>query len=584
MELGGLFMAGLRFDTSAIIYVNALFILSYILPFSFRQKQWYKNAQLFYFLVFNFLALLLELIDVGFYSYAFKRSVGSDIQMIINSAQVTPRYVFEYWYLTLVLLLSLWGMYFLYKKTSLKPPEIDPPFWKHLLVFMIAIPIGIIAARGGIQLRPIMPITATDYVKDMRLAPLVSNTTLSIIFSAQQKSLEVPSYFSAQDLKKYHAGIQKKDSLPMLKKNIVILVLESFGKEQVGFYNGEEKSYTPFFDSLAAQSWSAEQSFANGLRSTQGIVAISSGIPSLMKDPLMFSAYQSNQVAGIASHLKKQGYTTGFFHGSNPGSMEFEKFAKLSGFDHFYDRTAYPDQKDYDGNWGIWDAPFLDFFSTTLHDYEPPFFAHFFSLTSHHPYAVEADFVSRYPDLDQVDRSYLYTDEALRSFFTKASKMPWFQETLFIITADHIGPPKTKTGNTKHGRYRIPILFYDPSNSFSAPQQNLMQQVDILPSVLDYLQYNETYSSFGQSIFDTLETRYAYMYAEGFYQILDEQYLLLFDGKSSTGLFDYQADQLLEKNLIKQKKVVLRRMENKIKALIQRHHFGMVNNQLEWVE
>ena len=584
LEFASLLLAGLRFDTSAIIYVNALFILSYVLPFSFRQKQWYKNGQLFLFLGFNFLALLLELIDVGFYHFAFKRSVGSDIQMIINSAQLTPQYIFEYWYLTLVLLFSLWGMYFLYKKTALKAPSINPPFWKQVLVFLVAIPIGIMAARGGLQLRPIMPITATDYVEDMRLAPLVSNTTLSIIFSAQQKSLAIPNYFPADELKKHHSGWHSKDSLPMSDKNIVILVVESFGKEQVGYFNPGKKSFTPFFDSLARQSWMAQESFANGLRSTQGIVAISAGIPSLMEDPLMFSAYQSNQVSGLAGHLKKKGYTTGFFHGSNPGSMEFEKFAKLSGFEHFYDRTAYPDQADYDGNWGIWDAPFLDFFATTINEYPKPFFAHFFSLTSHHPYAVEADFAKRYPDLDIVDRSYLYTDNALRKFFQKASQMPWFEETLFIITADHVAPPKTQSANTKHGRYKIPILFYDPSHAFSAPDQNLVQQVDILPSVLDYLHYDEPYSSFGQSIFDTLETRYAYMYAEGFYQILDHQYLLLFDGKSSSGLFDYQADQFLEKNLIGKEKMVLDRMENKIKALIQRHHFGMVNNRLEWVE
>ena len=106
-ELGSILLAGLRFDTSAIVYINALFILSFLLPLPFRSHRLYRGGQLFLFVGFNFLALLLELIDVGFFSYSFKRSASSDLTMIANSFQVTPRYLFDYWYLLLLLLAAV---------------------------------------------------------------------------------------------------------------------------------------------------------------------------------------------------------------------------------------------------------------------------------------------------------------------------------------------------------------------------------------------------------------------------------------------------------------------------------------------
>lgn len=581
LELGSIFLAGLRFDTSAIVYINALFILSFLLPFSFRNNKIYRNLQFFLFLFFNFFALLLELIDVGFFSYSFKRSASSDLTMIANSFQLTPRYLLDYWYLMLLFFLIIAAIFFLYQKVRLPQPSSPAPLLSQLFVFLVGIPILILAARGGWQLRPLSPIVSTEYVSDMRLAPLVSNTTLNIIFSTQQRILKVPPYFSADALDKhYPISISPALQDTMRQKNVVVIVLESFGEEQVGYFNPGKKSNTPFLDSLLSLGWMPQQGLANGLRSTQGIVAITTGIPSLMEDPLMFSAYQSNRLPGLAHYLKAKGYQTGFFHGCNPGSMQFESFAQLSGFEHFYDKTEYNNEADYDNNWGIWDIPFFQFFAQTIDAYEKPFLGLIFSLTSHHPYAVEASFAQQYPDMAPVERSYLYTDAALRAFFDTIKTKDWYSETVFLLTADHVGPNKSQDGNTKYSRYQIPICIFDPNADRKLPPQPLMQQVDILPSLLDYIGYDAPYSSFGQSVFDTLSPRYSAVFAEGLYQLSDQQHLLLFDGQQSTALYNHQTDLKLERNLVKKEKAVQERMEIRIKAMIQRHHEGMVRNRL----
>ncbi len=579
-DLFTIFITALRFDTAAIVYTNALFILSYILPLPWREKAWYQKGQLILFLSFNFLAVLLELIDAGFFSFSFRRSGQSDLKMMANSFQVTPRYLLDYWYLVLLLIGALYALYWLYNRVQLSRQHQAAPLISQILVFLVAIPLGIVAARGGLQLRPVMPIMASDYVEDVRLAPLVSNTTLNMIFSSQQRFIEIPNYLPEQEIAQIFPPVQEKGD-SMLRKNVVVLVLESFGEGNVGYFQEEEISDTPFFDSLYAQCWKAPKAFANGLRSTQGIVAISAGIPSLMEDPLMFSAYQSNKTESIADLLARQGYTTAFFHGSNPGSMLFESFAQTAGFQKFYDKTDYDNEADYDGNWGIWDRPFFQYFAQTINEYPQPFFAQFFSLTSHHPYAVEPAFAQRYPNLDPVRRCYRYTDEALRAFFSTAQQMPWYSNTLFVLCADHVGPGNNDNSYTRTHRYRIPIGFFDPSVSKDSlqPQQKVLQQIDILPSIMDYLHYPESFNTLGTSLFDSTNTAFSMMYTESQFQILNEQYLLLFDGKMVNGLFDYTIDPYHQNNLLEEQTALRKTLEQRLKAAIQRHHYAMVKNR-----
>ncbi|MFK8102582.1 MAG: LTA synthase family protein, partial [Saprospiraceae bacterium] len=439
----------------------------------------------------------------------------------------------------------------------------------------------VVLLRGGFQLRPLMPITAAQYVPDMRFVPLMTNTTLGLLFSVQQRHLKRKTYFSPKALDQIFS-LQRAPHQDRLQRqeNIMLIVLESFGKEYTGFFNDYAGS-TPFLDSLLGESYYSDFSYANGLRSTQGIVAISAGIPGLMDDPLMFSAYQSNRVDGIAGLLKKKGYQTAFFHGANEGSMEFERFSKVAGFQDYFDRRDYNNDEDYDGNWGIWDDPFFQYTAAQLNTFEPPFFAQLFSLTSHHPYKVEKWFAEKHPDEEDLYRSVRYTDYALRHFFETASKMPWFENTLFVFTADHVGLSKQASYKTKVGKYRIPIFFYHPKGFVwkdKAPQ--LIQQSDLLPSIMDYVGYDEPYASFGTSVFDTLAPRYAYMLAEGIYQILDQEYILFFDEFETVGLYQYQNDPLLKENLKEELPAVKARLEKQIKAVIQRHHQAMIENQL----
>ena len=572
---------GLRFDLAALVYVNSLLALTYIIPFSFRKNLTFQKIQKSIFILTNSIALIFEVGDMGYFRFAFRRAIGSDLNLIGETTNMAFQFFYDFWYLIILYGLMVGLLNFIYKKTTLPTPQFKFHFLIQTLIFPVVIGLLILGMRGGIQLRPIMSLTAAQYVDDMRLMPLQTNTTLSLLFSVQQNFIEEKQYLSKEEEAKLFSFSKKPTAKGEFKKeNVFIIVLESFGKEHIGFFNNYEKSPTPFIDSLMLESWYFENAYAAGTRSTQGIAAISASVPALMDNALTFSPYQGNRLDGIAAHLGKKGYTSGFFHASNPGSMEFERFSKLTGFQKFYDRTAYPNQADYDGNWGIWDVPFFQFTAKEVDQYQQPFTALLFSLTSHHPYHVEKNFEEKNPEEKPILQAIQYTDFALQQFFETAKKMDWYDNTLFIITADHIGKRTIKKYGTTVGMYQIPLLFYKPNADLKGKNSRIIQQTDILPTVLDYLNYDDSYFSAGESAFDTLSNKNAYMYSSQIYQILNDSLVLSFNQKETIGVYNYKKDVFLQDDLKDKNDPVNTLLENKLKAAIQAHHRAMINNQL----
>jgi len=552
-ELGKIFLFGTRFDLASIIYVNLLFSVLCLLPFSFRKNSSYQKFLKYIFLTFNGLALYFEVVDIGYFRFAFRRFIGSDLFLIGETTHLFFQFIKDFWYLALLYFALLWVLNFIYKKTNFSKPIEELILWKQIGILVFTISLLLIGARGGIQKRPIMALTAAQYVNNTQLMPLQSNTTLNILFSAQQRFIEKKDFFSKKELDQYlslEKNPQPKDDFK--KENVFIIVLESFGKGAIGYYSDFKNSPTPFLDSLIEESWNFENAFAVGSRSTQGIAAITTGIPALMDDPIMFSAYQTNQINGLPKLLENKNYHNGFFHGSNPESMEFERFSKIIGYQEFHDRTKYPDQTLYDGNWGIWDIPFFQYTLEEVNKYNKPFTALLFSLTSHHPYEVEDWFQKKHPDEKPILRAIRYTDYALRKFFETAKKTDWYDNTLFIITADHRGKNTNKKYRTQTGIYQIPLLFFKPNS----------------------------YLNFGSSAFDTIAPRFAYAYRNGIYQIIDANFSYTTDLENAFGLYEYPKDPFYKKDVKGEKGKEMNLLDKQLKAMIQVHHDAMINNKL----
>jgi phosphoglycerol transferase MdoB-like AlkP superfamily enzyme len=161
----------------------------------------------------------------------------------------------------------------------------------------------------------------------------------------------------------------------------------------------------------------------------------------------------------------------------------------------------------FDGNWGIWDHDMFSFFVKELSGFKEPFMSTFFSLSSHHPYLIPKSFqskVKRGPE--PLCATISYTDMALQSFFKKASQQKWYEHTLFVLCADHVGPTRLPANQSLEMRYRIPIGFFHPKINLKdklagqLKKDQVFQQIDIFPTIIDLLGFQQQAFTFGSSI------------------------------------------------------------------------------------
>ncbi len=582
---------GLRFDVSAIMVLNSVFIVLSLLPFTFREHKKYQLFLKIFFLLINSIAYFAICADFVYFRFTLKHTTADIFDLLFlgnDTLTLLPQFLRDFWYVFLIWLIYMSLTVFCWNKIKIKKTTF--PFswkrtWIQTLVLIIGIFIGIIGARGGFQLKPISIITAGKYTSPENV-PLLLNTPFTIINTFSQKGIKEITFYKDKKLleNEFNPVIQFRKTASLEKKNVVIIILESFSWEYIGSLNpsldqGKYKGYTPFLDSLISKS-SLIRCYANGKRSIEGIPAILSGLPSLMNEPYITSLYSGNKINSFASLLKTEGYNSSFFHGGTNGTMGFDAFVKMAGFEAYYGRSEYNNEGDYDGKWGIYDEPFLQYFAKQLNGFSQPFITSVFTLSSHHPYHVPSALTAKFPKgtLD-IHQSIAYTDYSLMKFFETASKMPWFSNTIFVLTADHTSEAYFDFFKSKLGMYQIPLLFYAPKNDLPPLMAKVSQQCDILPSVLDLIHFDKPFIAYGKSVFDSTYKGFSVSYMNDAYQLIQKEYLLQFDGQRTTGFFNIQKDSTLQINLASTKLKQLDEMESFIKAYIQQYQNRMIKNQ-----
>lgn len=592
-----MFQGGLLFDTSAILYTNVLYIFLMLVPLHYKENATYQKVAKGVFVVTNLIAIVMNLADTVYFQYTHRRttaSVFSEFKNEGNLGGIVGTELVNHWYLTLLAIAFGYALFKLYHKPKAVEVTRLPLYYAvHTVTLAVCVGLCVGGMRGGFtrMVRPITVSNANAYVDRPIETGIVLNTPFSLYRTFGKKPFTVPQYFDGERLEALYSPVHHPaDSARFRPLNVVIFILESFGKENSGFLNeeiddGTYKGYTPFLDSLMRKGLTFKYSFANGSKSIDGMPSVLSGIP-MFVEPFFLTPASLNTVSSIGGELKKKGYYTAFFHGANNGSMGFEAFARTAGYTNYYGRTeyneAYPGNDDFDGHWGIWDEKFFQYFGSTLSTFKQPFAAALFSLTSHHPFAVPREYEGVFPKGNKPIRQCIgYTDNALRLFFEHVSKEPWFENTLFVLTADHTNSPERPEYGTESGLFAVPVVFYHPGGDLRGYRKDMIaQQIDIMPTVLSYLGYDRPYVSFGCDLLSTPpEETYAVNYINGTYQFFKGDYLLQFDGQKAVGLYAFKTDKLLERNLIGTVPEQ-QGMEDELKAIIQQYMARMNNDEL----
>ncbi len=587
------FAGGLKFDVVAVLYINAIYIAAQLIPFPFRYQTVYQKLSDAWFLLSNGIGFLANFSDFVYYKYTLKRTTASVFDQFSNEQnklKLLTDFIADFWALSLVFILLLWLFRYAMQKVKIAKPNhfTIRTFLLHTLLLGLSAALFVIGVRGGWRhsTRPITLSNAGDFVKSPGDMALVLNTPFSIIRTLKAAELKPVDYFDEKTLtalyQPIHLPVAEANFKPL---NVVFLIIESLGKEHVGALNtdlqdGHYKGYTPFIDSLVRESFTSTATYANGRKSIDALPSIISGIPSI-REPYVLSAYSGNKTTSIAQLLGEKGYETAFFHGAPNGSMGFSAYTNLAGIKRYYGKNEYAKNEDFDGIWGIWDEPFLQYTAHTLMKLPQPFFAAFFSVSSHHPFKVPAAYTGKFPKGPlPVQEPIGYTDYALKRFFETASKMPWFRQTLFVLCADHATVSHFPEYQTIQGSYSIPILFYYPGGNLKGKTDKIIQQIDIMPTVLNYLQYDQPYFAFGFDALSTEKNNFAINNNDGNYQFYQGDYLLINDGKVSSSLYNLKEDRLNKKNLIHLALPVKEQMETSLKAFIQQYNHRMIHNRL----
>ena len=588
-------MGGWRFDLTALLYLNSLYILLILLPLpvQIRNNEQYIRVTNYSFYIPNIIGLIANTMDMVYVRFTDRRTtctIFTEFQNDGNLAQIILQAAGQYWYVTLFGIAIIALLIVASRKTwQIKTPSRT---WMYYLansaLMVVSIYFVVIGIRGGFgkYTRPITISNAMQYANTPQETAILLNTPFSLMKSLENTTYIHPHYFSNEEAEAIFSPIhideiEKNERLG--KTNVVIVILESFSKEYIGFYNRHMdgyRGYTPFLDSLLAHSVTYTHSFASGRKSIDAMPSVLSSIPMLI-EPYIVTPYSTNAVSSLAACLRDEGYATAFFHGAPNGSMGFQAYARSAGFEQYFGMDEYDGIDAFDGTWAIWDEEFLQYYAQRMSQMQEPFITAVFTASSHHPFRVPERYEGVFPQGDKpIHPCVGYTDYALRKFFGYAQEQDWYENTLFVITADHTNQVSLPEYATAKGLFEVPIAFYSPQwSQGEVHEQSAVSQTDIMPSVLAYLGYQKPFFAFGKDILTKeKETQWAVCYNHPAYQLLSDSLLLQFDGQNTYAVYNYQNDPLLQNNIANE--IDYSAMERYLRAYIQQYIYRLTTNQL----
>ena len=592
-ELPGLLHGSLVFDTVSILYVNSLFIVLSLVPLRLRERRWYGTMLFWLFSVANALALIVNVSDGVYYHYAKKRFTSDELSYLgnnDNTGTVLLKALAENWYVALFAAGLIAALVWAYRRIRVAPSRIRSNTAYaliHLPALLVAVGLSIGGIRGGFsrQTRPITLSNATLYTASSPKANLILSNPFCMLRTLGNRSIAYTEFFDDRTLEAIYTPIHRPeavagDSLAFGDRNIVIFILESFSSEHSALLNPDlypdGHGYTPFLDSLMREGYYFQNAFANGHKSIEALPSVLSSIPSY-RTPFVLMPQALAPMKALPALLAEKGYKTSFFNGSGRGSMGFGAYAAQAGVQDYYSREDYEKRcgtDDFDGYWGIWDEPFLQYMSRVLSETPQPFFASAFTLSSHHPFVVPEKYAATLPEgKTKVHKGVAYTDLALRRFMETSSREPWYENTIFVFVADHVSSeifaPKTltPTGNTQ-----IICLIYTPDGSLRGVNRSVAQQIDLMPTLLGLTGYDRPYFAFGRDVLrETDREPMVSNYAGGTYQGITDSLVLFFDGERTLSAY-LRSDTLQKNDISGIRTPALEAAERDLKARLQQYY------------
>ncbi|ROH95943.1 LTA synthase family protein [Chryseobacterium daecheongense] len=288
---------------------------------------------------------------------------------------------------------------------------------------------------------------------------------------------------------------------PELKKNVVLISIESLSADFMEHYGNTQK-VTPFLDSLANQSLMFTNLYATGNRTVRGLEALTLCIPPTAGESIIKRDDNKNKFT-TGSVFKSKGYDVKFLYGGYSYFDNMEDFFGGNGYD-IVDRNSFkPEEITFANVWGVADEDMAKKAIQVMNQEAKsgkPFFNHWMTVSNHRPFTYPDGRIDIPGNAKSRDGGVKYTDYSIRKFFEMAKKQDWYKNTVFVIIADHCASSAGKT-ELPMDKYRIPAMIF--SEGFVQPQKfdQLMSQIDVMPTLFGMLNFSYTSKFLGQDVF-----------------------------------------------------------------------------------
>jgi phosphoglycerol transferase MdoB-like AlkP superfamily enzyme len=292
-----------------------------------------------------------------------------------------------------------------------------------------------------------------------------------------------------------------KDSLPEVHKNIILITVESLSASFLNHY-GNAENITPYLDKLMDESLVFDNMYATGNRTVRGLEAVTLCLPPSPGESIVKRANNSD-LFSTGKVLKEKGYIVQYLYGGDSYFDNMETFFSGNGYEVIDKKSFTKDEITFSNIWGVCDE---DMYNKAIKVFNSdtktgkPFFGHIMTVSNHRPFTYPQGKIDIPNDSKTRNGGVKYTDYAIGRFIEMARQQSWFNNTIFIITADHCASSAGKT-EIPLDKYHIPAMIYAPGYIKPRQVNTLVSQIDIMPTLFGLMHFSYNSYFYGKDIF-----------------------------------------------------------------------------------
>ena len=411
-----------------------------------------------------------------------------------------------------------------------------------LLVFTAAL---IIPIRGGIQLSPLNQ-SSVYFCNNQYANNAAVNASWNIMYSALQMNKLNTNFYEYLKEDEADAIVRpmfdakgKTEQVVIdsgsLKPNVILIVWESFTEKALS-KTVDGRPVIKFFPQLFKEGIYFSNCYSSGDRTDKGISAILSGYPALPKGSIVNYPEKTAKLPGLGNIFLENGYSTQFYYGGEPEFANIKSYLTAQQFQQLITKEDF-NAADMNSKWGAHDDVVMKKLSIDISTMQQPFFTTWLTLSSHEPFETPVPIVFNGNDKEtKFFNSLHYTDSIVYCFINELKKLPVWQNTIVIISADH-GHYMPITGK-RADDYRIPVLWLGGA----LKKQNVVidktvNQLDLAGSLVQQLHFPAAPFPFGKNVFDSTAGHWTFFtYNDGIGFVTDSS-RLLFDNAGKRTVF-----------------------------------------------